>query len=153
MPAGFQIFCKIIVGFRSSKWRMCCSAASESYSIPRFIYQYHEAGFSGRNRIHSLSLGRMEAYSFSVSSMERWGEWICSRRRHRAEHDVITSRGIDSSPREQRHVPRHTVHYQCCGIFWAARSADRLGFVTRTDNMVNGNEIESQKPVPSFDSL
>jgi len=71
----------------------------------RDLCQHREAGFSGRNRIHLLSLGWMKAYlnSLSVSSMERRGEWIHAYGASTAQnvkHDVITSRGIDSSPRE-----------------------------------------------------
>lgn len=69
-----------------------------------------------------LSLGRMEAYSslLSVSSMERRGEWIRSRRR--AERGTRCYYFLRHRFISTRAEARAWVHYQCCGIFCRALS-------------------------------
>jgi len=100
----------------------------------RDLCQHREAGFSGRNRIHLLSLGWMEAYlnSLSVSSMERRGEWIYACGASTAQKREIRCyyfsrhRFISAS----KGTCLDTRFIINAAAFSAVRSADRLGFST-----------------------
>lgn len=107
-----------------------------------------------RKKSHSVAFiksnGGVFEFALGIINGKTRGEWMSLRRRR---HTMLLFLGASIHlrarirAREQWHVPRHSVHYQCCGIFcrtlsWSSLALARLP--TSVYNIVTGIKVALQ---------